>query len=474
MASPGIWRTSIEASFHPPCGRRSIRMRVARSASPLVRTMLVISPAWPRNCLPTTSRRCLASRSTPTWLPGACQPDGARGTPCHRAQRSVSATMSASAAEIATAPCRRPPPKSQQPRHQSTRRAARRTRRRGAHDRSARPQPLDRPVRSALRPLFTSRRTPAATFGHVPANLGRCGRGLPLRSRTLHPSPEGGLMVTAVRHLDLEEHLTERDVRILEDLERFRLLTTRQLQRLHFPAAPLGPHVTVSGATRGTTRVLNRLEARGAITRLARRIGGIKHGSAVTIWQLGPAGDRYLRARRGEPRRRRYDEPGLTFVAHTLAVADIAVSLLEQAHAHRFELLELELEPASWRSFNGSGAAVITLKPDLLVVTADASTETHSFIEVDRATEHLPAVLRKCQTYQRHQRTGIEQQARELYPAVVWIVPTIDRAQKIREAIAADRGLEPGMFTIITGEQTLATLAPYGPSSSFTPKGGIT
>ena len=106
--------------------------------------------------------------------------------------------------------------------------------------------------------------------------------------------------------------------------------------------------------------MLNRLEARGAITRLARRIGGIKHGSAVAIWQLGPAGDRYLRARRGEPRRRRYDEPGLTFVAHTLAVADIAVSLLEQAHAHRFELLELELEPASWRSFNGSGAAAVS------------------------------------------------------------------------------------------------------------------
>lgn len=45
-------------------------------------------------------------------------------------------------------------------------------------------------------------------------------------------------MVTAVRHLDLEEHLTERDVRILEDLERFRLLTTRQLQRLHFRRHP--------------------------------------------------------------------------------------------------------------------------------------------------------------------------------------------------------------------------------------------
>ncbi|PPG15131.1 hypothetical protein C5D36_10250 [Rathayibacter sp. AY1C6] len=96
--------------------------------------------------------------------------------------------------------------------------------------------------------------------------------------------------------VQLESHLTDRDVRVLEDLERFRLLTTRQLQRLHFPAKPLGPHTSTSAATRGTTRVLTRLEALGAITRLARRIGGIKHGSALTIWQLGPHGGRFLRS----------------------------------------------------------------------------------------------------------------------------------------------------------------------------------
>ncbi|MCC4267327.1 replication-relaxation family protein [Microbacterium schleiferi] len=266
--------------------------------------------------------------------------------------------------------------------------------------------------------------------------------------------------------------MTRRDEEILEDLERFRLLTTRQLQRLHFPAAPLGTHRTVSGATRGTTRVLRRLETRGAIARLQRRIGGIKHGSAVTIWQLAAAGDRHLRAQRGEPIRRRYDEPGRAFTEHTLAIADVAVSLIEQGNADRFELLELELEPASWRSFTGAGATVITLKPDLVVVTADATTETHSFVEVDRATEHLPAVLRKCATYQRHYRTGIEQQQRDLYPAVVWIVPSPDRARKIRAAIDEDRELDGSLFTVITSEQALATLAPYGPHPSLTPKGG--
>lgn len=259
----------------------------------------------------------------------------------------------------------------------------------------------------------------------------------------------------------LDGHLTTRDEQILSDLERFRLLTTRQLQRLHFPASPLGPHTSPSSATRGTTRVLGRLEALGAIARLDRRIGGIKHGSALTIWQLASAGDRYLRAQRGDPIRRRYDEPGLVFTEHQLAVADVAVTITEQANAGRFDLLELESEPACWRTFNGTANTAVTLKPDLLIVTADAATETHTFIEVDRGTEHLPAVLRKCRTYQAYEATGTEQEARGLFPAVAWIVPDPIRAKKIRDAIATDRSLTPDLFWITTPESMNRQLAPY-------------
>lgn len=259
----------------------------------------------------------------------------------------------------------------------------------------------------------------------------------------------------------IDGRLTERDIRLLEDLERFRLLTTRQLQRLHFPAAPLGAHATTSSATRGTTRVLGRLEQLGAIARLERRIGGVKHGSALAIWQLGPAGDRYLRARRGDPIRRRYDEPGLTFVDHQLAVADVAISVIEQAGAGRFDLLELDLEPACWRSFTGTANTVVTLKPDLLIVTANETTETHTFVEVDRGTEHLPAVLRKCRIYQRYKNTGTEEATRGLFPAVIWIVPDAVRATKIRTAIADERTLQSDLFWTITPEQTLHHLAPY-------------
>lgn len=267
--------------------------------------------------------------------------------------------------------------------------------------------------------------------------------------------------MSAHRVQRLEEHLTARDIRILTDVERFRLLTTRQLQRLHFPVTPLGPHATASSATRGTTRVLNRLETLGVIERLQRRVGGTTHGSALTVWQLGAAGDRFLRARRGEPKRRRYEEPGRTFMSHMLAVADTAVALIEQANAGHFELLELDLEPTCWRTFVSGSAAPITLKPDLLVVTADPETETHSFVEVDLGTEHLPAVLRKCRTYQRYQTTGAEQHDRGLFPAAVWIAPDPVRAKKIREAIAADRHLTPNLFWITTPESMNRQLAPY-------------
>ena len=287
--------------------------------------------------------------------------------------------------------------------------------------------------------------------------------------------------MTPARSLDLAFHLTERDEAILDDLEQFRLLTTRQIQRLRLPAAPFGDHATVSAATRGTTRILNRLEALGAVARLERRIGGIKHGSALTIWHLGPTGDRYLRRRDGRSARRQYLEPGYLFIQHTLAIAEAAVALREHAHTGRFDVLELETEPSCWRTFTGPGGNSVTLKPDLLVVTADRMTETHSFVEVDRGTEHIsPTLLQKCHRYQQYQRTGIEQQQRGLVPAVVWIVPNQKRARALREAIRTDRVVDPTAFWVIVPEQTLAQLAPYPPledaaepNTTTQPKGGI-
>lgn len=272
--------------------------------------------------------------------------------------------------------------------------------------------------------------------------------------------------MTAVPKRDLSFHLTERDVRILEDLEQHRLLTTRQIQRLHLPAKPFGSHATVSAGTRGTTRILLRLEKLKAVARLERRIGGQEHGSALTIWQLGASGERHLRQLRGITDRTQYLEPGRAFAAHTLAVADVAVTLREHATAGRFELLDLEPEPRCWRIFT-TATGKLALKPDLFVVTADPTTETHSFVEVDLGTEHLPAILRKCRTYERYYRTGIEQDQRGLFPAVVWLVPTSKRAQALQDGIRGARDLDAGLFWVATTDQALEHLAPYSPPGTI-------
>lgn len=265
----------------------------------------------------------------------------------------------------------------------------------------------------------------------------------------------------------LEQHLTERDLNIMRDLERFRLLRSDQVRRLHFGVAPLGAHATPLAATRAANRVLGRLDALGVLARLQRRIGGPKYGSSATVWQLAPAGERFLRALRGDPDRRKFAEPGTTFVAHTLAVADVAVEVLETARLGRYEVLEIQTEPGCWRPFQAGGSTLI-LKPDLLLVTADEETETHTFAEIDRGTEHMPAVRRKCDVYQRYYRDGGEERLRGLFPAVVWVVPDEPRAAAIRGAIETDGTLETELFTVVTTEAALAALAPYGPRTTTT------
>ncbi len=86
---------------------------------------------------------------------------------------------------------------------------------------------------------------------------------------------------------------------------------------------------------------------------------------------------------------------------------------------HRAKLLSAEYEPACWRGFLGSSGDAETLKPDLYAVKANAEYEDSWFIEVDRGTESLPTVLKKCAQYERHQRSGQEQASRGVLPAVL-------------------------------------------------------
>ena len=123
----------------------------------------------------------------------------------------------------------------------------------------------------------------------------------------------------------LRSQLSDRDMQILLSVRSFRLLQIQHIKRLHFVG-----HATDGSASRICRRVLKRLSDLRLLTRLDRRIGGQRAGSAGFVYSLSPLGHRIL----GTPTRHRHREPSFGFVAHTLAIAELATSLIEYAWVH--------------------------------------------------------------------------------------------------------------------------------------------
>jgi hypothetical protein len=207
-------------------------------------------------------------------------------------------------------------------------------------------------------------------------------------------------------------------------------------------------------------RVLARLRNAGLLHSLDRRIGGVRRGSAGYVWYLGPVGERLLRNQSGSSHRRRYGEPSRHFVLHTLAVADLAVSLIETGRSRAIDIVNLETEPHNWQQFVSPGGPRTWLKPDLYVITATGEFEDHWFIEADLDTEHLPALLRQCAAYQAYLASGRHQATQGVFPIVLWVVPTTHRAQAIRAAIDRKPAFSPNVFRVCTTAEFLDEFVP--------------
>lgn len=255
--------------------------------------------------------------------------------------------------------------------------------------------------------------------------------------------------------LVLQERLSERDHLILEHVAKLRLLHARQIQSLLFPDEQ---HASAATAARCCRRVLERLTRERLLVRLERRVGGVRAGSASFIYAIGPVGHRLIET---GGRRRRLTEPSLRFVDHTLAIADLLVEVTLHARGGAWELVQWQSEPNSWREVVTLGGTIV-LRPDLFVVLAVGEYELRWFIELDRATEHLPAITRKCRLYNTYYRAGKEQERRGVFPRVLWITPTDRRTTWLREAIAADRRLAAGLFAVATSDDALNSLAEVG------------
>lgn len=247
------------------------------------------------------------------------------------------------------------------------------------------------------------------------------------------------------------QHLSDRELAVLASVERYRYLSTRQIEELHFydHASPL------TGA-RTCRSVLERLTKAGALWRLERRIGGVHAGSASFVYTLGSLGHRVLDE--GGGARVRHREPSAEFFDHTVAIAQLAVDLQIAARDGELELIEIETEPACWRRFSAGLEGIQTLKPDLSVSLRAAEYEYHWFVEIDLSTHSATAVLRKCRLYQRYWSTGIEQDRRGLFPKVLFVAPHERRCALLERTLAGAHHLNASLFAVTTTPNALAYL----------------
>jgi hypothetical protein len=231
----------------------------------------------------------------------------------------------------------------------------------------------------------------------------------------------------------LRTRLDTRDLAILKTVSDLRFVSGNQLARMHFAGAEDAP-----AQARAPRRALVRLVRLDCLSRLPRRVGGVRAGSAGFVYHLGLAGER-LAVRDGwqpERRRRRSDSPGTAFLNHTLAIAGLHMLLIEADRSRRFELLELAAEPASWRSYGGvGGQGQATLKPDSYVRLGVGEFEDSYFIELDMGTEGSKTIDRKLRDYVAYETTGIEQDRHGVFPKALWLTPDAERADAIERSV---------------------------------------
>ena len=287
------------------------------------------------------------------------------------------------------------------------------------------------------------------------------------RVESRHPEPEAGSGIShnnapdfhappsasrvgAARLREIAEQLSPRDLRILSDLSRLRVLSGRQLERLHFQGGE------TSARGRARRRVLRRLVSLSLVTTLDRRIGGVRAGSAGLIYALTAAGQRLLDDGPSTIRRRNPREPGTLFHDHALAISQLIVELHEQTEARSASLVGYSAEhDATWLAPDRHGQ-LKPLRPDLHLLLATETVEDAWWIEVDRATESLPRLHAKLESYLRLARSGRDVPG-GLMPRVLVTVPHESRLAAAQKTIRAVRAPE-GLFQAVLHEQAAGFL----------------
>ena len=250
--------------------------------------------------------------------------------------------------------------------------------------------------------------------------------------------------------------------RLLALVAAHRFATTTQLARLTAPE-----YASSASALRQTQRHLASLAQQRLLMSLERRVGGWQGGSAVTVWAATTRGHRFVAAEGEEvARRQRPREVSTTFLDHLLAITEVRTSIEEAVRQEADTEAAVALEPECWRTALSPSGQPQVLRPDLAVTITSPAYEDRYLIEVDRATENPGRVIATCWRYQEHQAQAGDG---DVFPLVVWLVPTDRRRHRLERAIAHSTGLLRDLFRVIRLDQ-LPTLIHGGPAAIPTPQ----
>ncbi|MFD5536660.1 replication-relaxation family protein [Streptomyces sp. NPDC127079] len=224
-------------------------------------------------------------------------------------------------------------------------------------------------------------------------------------------------MTVTARYLNhIKPQLSDRDLSIIEDIGRFKLLTGGQVERLYFA------HGSQKSRARNRQAVLKRLKDHGVIAHVGeRRIGGAKRGSASHLYALDIAGQHIAQTHSRQPRRKySWYEPT---IAHFLAVAELYVVLKEAEQSGRLVVLSFDPEPYSWRTY-GQGR----LEPDAFARIGVAGPDGRGyqrsvFIEVDRANQRGIKIATKFPQYLNYYNHEQLQGPPRAFPRIVFLAP---------------------------------------------------
>lgn len=193
---------------------------------------------------------------------------------------------------------------------------------------------------------------------------------------------------------------------------------------------------------------------------LERQLGGVRAGSAATVWSLDIGGQKLasVAGPAGGIRTRRPWTPGLSFLAHRLAVTEVYVELTEAARGGAIELLSFDAEPLCWRRYAAPHGGFEYLKPDAFVRLVSGDYERGAFVEIDRSTESAPTIARKATAYRRAWEAGREQERWGYFPQVVFAVPDERRKQVVVDVCARQPAEAHALLRVVCAGGLLAAL----------------